>query len=81
LREKVEYFSDEEKGLIEVLQRPDLLVPSVESNCKVVQRYPPIRVSLQAKVEGFSVEDNGLLKVPRRSKPVITVTEMLCKQF
>ena len=34
--------------------------------CKVVQRYPPMRVSLraEAEAEGLSIQGNGLLKVP-----------------
>ena len=62
LREKVECFSVEDNSLIEVLHRPEFLVPSGEMICKGVQRHRPIMVSLRANVEGFSVEDNGLLK-------------------
>ena len=57
-----ECLSDEDNGLFEVLHCPELIVPSGEINCKVVQGHWATRAPLRAKVEGISVGDNSLIE-------------------
>ena len=75
----VECFSAKDNSRVEVLHRPELVVPSGKSNCKVIQRDSSKRVSLRDMVKCFSVEDNGPLEVPCRSQLAVTIIEMICK--
>ena len=59
MQAKFECFSVEDNGLIEVLHCPELLVPSGETICKVVQRLWP----MMAKDKCFSAKANGLVGV------------------
>ena len=79
MREKGECFSVEANGLIEVLHCPELVVPSGEIFCQVVQRRRPIRVSLRAKSECFAVEDNGVTEVLHCPELVVPSGEMKYK--
>ena len=79
MRAKDECFLVEDNGLIEVLQCPELVVPSGEMNCYVVQRPRPIGVPLREKAECFSVEDNGLIEVLQCPELVVASGETICK--
>ena len=79
MRAKVKCFSVEDNGLIEVLQLPELVVPSGEMICKVGQRRRPIGVPVRAKAECFSVEYNGLIEVLQYPELPVPIGEMNCK--
>ena len=78
MRAKVERFTAEDNGFIEVLNRPERVVSSGETKCKVVQCQWPIRVPLRGKVEYFSVKENGLIEILNRPKLVVPNGESIC---
>ena len=79
MRAKTEGFSVEDDSFIDILHCSELIAPSPEMICEVVQRYGPTRVTLRAKTEGFSVEDNGFIEILHCPELIVPSPEMKCE--